>query len=349
MKILNSIGPRAGEEPFHFRAVEACNHFAKIDCVNHRHSLQIRHPWLPHELDLLYKSGDHSLHSFYDYIYSIAHNYDVFLVDHENVYHPDFLLKLREKTYTVYYTGDDPDSSYKCSLPYCHAFDHIQTYSPIYDDKTLMTDKFRTWGAKNVDYRPHGFMPHRHCNLEDPFSSLSNRENDIVYIGGPYTKVSTLIAIKKYFGSRFHLHGNWGGFIPFLSRLRRYGFFYPVHPVSDKKLLDLYQTTKIGLNMHMTYGPSNLRLYELCANGVFQITDNPIGTQHVPFIGKKLTTYRNYDVDSAIALLDHYLTAEKERISLAQDIYNTTLSNLSYSQCLSRSLQKLHQGMLTKV
>lgn len=349
MKILNSIGPRPGDECFHLGAVEDCRDFAHITCINHRKALQINYAYLPHQLDELYKSGDHRLHSFYNHILSIAPNYDVFLVDHENVYHPDFLLQLREKVYTVYYTGDDPDSSYKCSLPYCHAFDHIQTYTPLYNDNILMSDKFLQWGASRADYRPYGYMPHRLSLFPDVFQSLSNRPREIIYIGGPYTKVSDLITVKKFFGRRFQLYGSWGGFIPFLSRLRRYGFLSPVYPVSDSKLLNLYQTTKIGLNMHMSFGPSNLRLFELSANGVFQVTDNPIGTKYVPFIGHLLSTYENNDIQAAIAMIDYFLTHEKERISLSQEIYFATVNNLSFSNCFLRSLESIYQGILEKV
>jgi spore maturation protein CgeB len=101
--------------------------------------------------------------------------------------------------------------------------------------------------------------------------------------------------------------------------------------------------------MHMSYGPSNLRMWELPINGAMQITDNPKGTSKLFDLDKEIVCFDNGKIDQAIDLIDYYLANDAERVEIARQGYNKVKSRYSFQQTYWDIMPKLQQGMIEKV
>ena len=350
LKILNSFGERSGSVKHYENALRTCNNdLYGVTGLNHRQYLGISRAWMPLDLDYHYRNKNPKLINFYEYIYKLCDSYDVFIVDHENVYHPEFIKKLSKKIYTVLYTSDDPEASYVCSQPYVWAFDHVFCYAIFYDDKCLMVDKLKEWGSKRANHRPFGYQPHK-CDNEVNENNLLSlpRDIDLIYIGGAYNKVENLLLLKKTFGRRFKIYGNWGGVKGAFSRIKRFKYFEYIKPLDENDFINVYKKSKIGINMHMSYGPSNLRMWELPINGVLQITDNPEGTSKLFNINKEIVCYENNNMEEAIEKIDYYLTHDAERNDIAINAFKMVRENYQFNKCFWRSMRNIEEGMIEK-
>jgi hypothetical protein len=350
IKIICSFGERANDVERYLLALRRCdNNNYLFKGLNHRKYLGISKAWSPYELDYLYRNNDKNLINFYSTVEKVCETADIFIVNHENVYHPEFIKKLSKSLYTILYTSDDPESSYFSTVPYVWSFDHVLCYSIYYDKETLMIDKLKQWGAKRANYKPHGYYYEKHnskLTVNELFSK--NRDIDVLYVGGPYNKVRDLLKIKKTFGKRFKLYGNWGGIGPTLGLYRRYGFFKPIKHLSEEDFVNTYTNAKIGINMHMSYGPSNLRMWDLPINGVMQVTDNPVGTSKIFEIGKEICCYENGNVEQAIDIIDYYLINDIERKEIAQQGYFKVKSKYSFEQTYWDIMPYIMQGIENK-
>ena len=77
----------------------------------------------------------------------------------------------------------------------------------------------------------------------------------------------------------------------------------------------LLQRTKIGINIHNSTGPINLRTYYLPANGVMQICDNKSYLGKVFELNKEVVGFDT--IDEAIELCHYYLMHDDERRKIA--------------------------------
>jgi glycosyltransferase involved in cell wall biosynthesis len=296
-----------------------------------------------------YRAKDKRMLSFYEYIFESCKQYDVLLVNHENVYHPDFIKHLSQIVYTVLYTGDDPESSYLCSVPYVWAFDHVLCYGVYYNETTKMTDKLIEWGAKRSTLRPYGYEFYTHDeNIAEKDLFSIDRDIDVIYVGGPYDKISRLKKLKKALGRKLKIYGNWGGVRALVSIAKNHKWLMWASPLPQSQFVATYQRTKIGINMHMSYGPSNLRMWQLPINGVMQITDNPKGTEELFELNKEIVCYENGDMDEAIDKIKYYLDHNDERIAIARAGYERALRDYSYEKCFLSSIKEIEKGIQNK-
>ena len=119
-------------------------------------------------------------------------------------------------------------------------------------------------------------------------------------------------------------------------------------PLPQSQFVATYQRTKIGINMHMSYGPSNLRMWQLPINGVMQITDNPKGTEELFELNKEIVCYENGDMDEAIDKIKYYLDHNDERIAIARAGYERALRDYSYEKCFLSSIKEIEKGIQNK-
>ena len=350
LKILNSYGAFGSKKVEHMQAIESLNsNGLDIEVINHREELEIEKAYSPYDLDKLYRQKDNRLIAFYENVYNICQGKDVIIVDHENVFHPEFIVQLSKIVYTVLYSGDDPESSYYCSQPYAWAFDHVFCYSVYYDKNVRMSDKMIQWGAKRANLRPYGYLENRYdakVSYEQLF--LAERDIDVIYIGSPHAKSERLLKLKKEFKERFKLYGHWGGVRSFISRIKWHRQIVSIRPLASELIIPTYQRAKIGVNMHMSYGPSNRRMWELPINGVMQITDNPKGTSELFHVGEEIICYENNNIESLIEHIHYYLKNDSERIDIAKAGYKKVVNNYSYISQFMKALNTIIIGMSNK-
>jgi spore maturation protein CgeB len=265
------------------------------------------------------------------------------------VYHPDFILELKKRVYTVIYSGDDPESSYFRSKPYLYAFDHAFCYGVYHNEHQLMTEKFLEWGAKRADLRPHGCWSSSYDHsLDDGTIAKKERDIDIIFVGGAAnrSRQDVLLKLKKTFGSKFHLYGNWGGVRGFCERFRKGYGFIPISKLPHMELLRLYGRSKIGINIHQSYGPCNLRLYDLPMNGVMQICDNLKGLSRIYRLGEEVIGYEN--IAEMHDQIRYYLAHDNERIRIAINGFKKAKEMYLFHTTFFKAMERIKQGMMEK-
>ena len=242
---------------------------------------------------------------------------DGLIVDTCPPYHPEFLRGL--KPYKVLRIADGPMAAYDRDFAYLHAYDHVLYHSPAYSRDLGMEEKLVYCGARRVDFWPLASFD----ALCDPAKTEENifagqRDIDVIFIGALHlNKMPLLATVKKALGRRMRIYG--------LTNLKRnvyfnlkYGLPGWVRPAGFEEYVPLYQSAKIGINVHNRgdYTVGSYRLFDLPANGVMQISDGGRYLQQFYSVGEEIVAYE--DADDLIDKVRYYLAhpAERERIAL---------------------------------
>lgn len=252
------------------------------------------HPiWWP-MLDEKWKLGDHELLQFYDNLLKKLENYDVFINWNGINIHPEILKYF--PTFNVYGCFDDPESSERLSKPVARFYD-LCLIGNIAEIET-----YKSWGVREVKFWPLGFMAtDANPQFVETDIMTKSRKFDTCFLGE-----------RKYFPERIKKLDTYSKAFPqgmFFGSGWDKGF-YPEH-----KKIDLYQNTKIGINIHNSTGPINFRTYTLPANGVMQICDNKKYLGKIFELNKEVIGFD--DVKEAIELTRYYLAHNDERIEVA--------------------------------
>lgn len=321
-----------------------------ITPINYLEELQIKAPYHPKMLNDLWNRKYPNwifLHNFYNKIYELSKSHDVLITNYGNVLHPEFVRSLNEHIYTVLISGDDPNGSEICSKHYVSSFDHVFCYGTMFDDKTTVIDKFKEWGAKRVDWYPYGFREDMYNSSMTEDDIINNdRDIDVVFVGTPWLKENRLIELKEQipqiqiYGQRY-LQTFLKHFLK--SHDTRALKMMFVKELKDDEIVPLYQRSKLGINIHLSYGVSNLRTYQLPANGIMQICDCEDGLKNVYNIGKEVITYS--DIDEAIELIRYYLDNEEARKEIAIAGYRRTMKEYKSITTFQNALRKIEAGM----
>ena len=367
MKIIYSWGhPDRTIRPFLEAEVrEWINAGYDITPVRDRDELGILMPWPPQELDRLYRNRDERLLGLYDRVNRLAETHDIFITNHGNVYHPEFIKSLKDKKiYTVICSADDPEGSDYCSRPYVHAFDHSFAWAVNFDRDTKMTEKFLQWGARKADWWPYGVWTDGYkpaLTEEDIYNQ--KRDIDLVYVGYPSTKLARIVELKKAFpqmaiyGHGWSLksclgspvahrmkYGSWSSKAFSASVKALLTGLWRVKEMPVAELVPLYQRCKIGINMHLSFGPSNIRTYQLPANGVMQLCDCPEGLGQVFKVGKEVIVY--HSIEEAIELINYYLEHDDDRKKIAAAGFRRTVQDYNRLATFSEVIRNVKKGML---
>jgi spore maturation protein CgeB len=294
------------------------------------------------DLDILYQQRDPRLLRLYSDIQLciVENNADAIIVANCPPYHPDFLKKLN--LYKALYSADDPGATYAINIPYLHAYDHVFFVCPSYSADMDMPEKMKYAGAMNADWLPISVFDFE-CLPFEP----KERDIDIIYIGGFWVqKITTLVKLKKAFGSRLKIFGYF--------RIKHnlylnicFGFKSWIKSVSFQERVQLYQRAKIGINMHWNeFGLGNQRLYHLPANGVMQICDCPDYLNQVFDVGIEVVSYKS--VDDLIDKIKYYLAHEIEREKIALAGYKRAMRDYRFSKITQEAGRLMKSGIIRK-
>ncbi len=330
-----------------------------ITPVDYLEGIGIANLLSPDELDRLYRSRDRGLLTFYDRIRELARSHDIHIVNHGNVYHPEFIKSLKETgIYNVIYSGDDPESSDFCSKPYVSSFNHSFCFGVNFDNNTKIREKFLEWGAKRANWWPYGARTdmYDHTLTE---SDIYNKERDIdlVFVGTPWLKLERLAKLKrafpemKIYGQRYGktiagcgINAIKKGKFPKVALDAYAAGLGNVRELPPGELVPLYSRCKIGINIHLSFGPSNVRMYQLPANGVMQLCDCPEGLGEVFEVGKEVVMY--HSTEEAIGLIKYYLDNDEERKKIAAAGYRRVMKDYKGITTFSKALDIMKKGML---
>lgn len=245
------------------------------------------------ELDKKWKDGDRRLLEMYSDLSKLISNYDVFINWNGINLHPEYVKNL--PVYTVYGCFDDPESSEDLSKPVANYYDLCMI------GNVAEIDTYKSWGVKNVDFWPMGFLADEYNpNLTEHDILNKERTNDIVFLG------------ERETGFRAERFDKYSAAFPqgaFYGKGWKSGF-YPA-----EKKVELFQNSKIGVNFHNSTGPINFRTYNIPANGVMLLCDNKKHLGKIYELGSEAVGFDT--VEEAIELTKYYLEHEEERKRIA--------------------------------
>ena len=346
MRIIWSFNKRGSEAAHWEREIVASGNGDVSFCpFNHGRYLDVSRAMDAWRLDRLYRDKDPEMELLQARLREEIERTgaDALCVTNCPPYHPDFLRTL--PLYKALYSTDDPEATYKRTIPYIHAYDHVLFCAPGYSRDMSMFDKMRYSGATRLNWLPLGVFDFEGGDASDEASLFSSvRDVDIVYVGAFWRqKIEMLMRVGRSFGRRFVLRGF------FLPRHNlyinvRYGALRVVRSISFEDRVRLYRRSRIGINMHWNqYGVGNQRLYHLPANGVMQLCDGPGQVDSIFEVGREIACYRS--IDELIDLVRWYLDHDAEREAVARAAYRRVAREYRIGAVLRRAADYIRQGM----
>lgn len=272
----------------------------------------------------------------------ISSNKITHVILNSNMWHPRYLSKLKSfGVFLVTKIVDDPEGSKQYSEPIVRYYDKCICSGIYYDENKTIKEMYYKWGAKKVKFFPV-FVHPKHYDYEAV--DYSKKDIDIIHVGSfNWKRWISLSLLNKNFKGKIKFYSHYdprknksiNGVI-----YRTLDFIFPlpsVDRIGDDELREVYKRSKIGFNRHLSYGPSNARSYELCLNGVLQITDNPKGYEKIYFVGKEIVCYKN--MKEAIKLIKYYLRNNAEREKIAKAGYEKAIKEYTYEEIFNKHLK----------
>lgn len=297
-------------------------------------------------LDRLYRAEDPALMRLYAKFQEVIRDAraDAVIVANCPPYHPDFLRRIG--AYKVLCSGDDPDSTYRMNVPYLHAYHHVLFYDPAHSRDMDMAEKMRYCGMSNADWLPLGVMDFEfHPERAAADLLQQQRDIDVIYVGSFFRqKLQLLKAVRRSFGRRFKLYG--------LFRLKHNLYFNVAHgptawvrPVSHEQRRALFQRSRIGFNIHWNeYGLGNQRLYQLPANGVFQLSDCADHLHHVYRPGVEVEPYRS--ARELVEKIGRFLEDAAPRVDQVKAAHERVMREYRFRDVTRRAAMLIREGMI---
>lgn len=260
------------------------------------------------------------LMNMYEKLEEKLSNFDVFILHNGANIHEEFLNYIT--TYNAYICFDDPESSEVLSKPVAKYFDLAFT------GNISCVNLYKSWGIKNADFIPLGFIRDDYIpSMTEEEIIKNDREIDIIFLGereSPWrrSKLDHLI----------------NAFPNMLAR----GRGWPKGFLRENERISSYQNSKIGINIHNSVGPVNLRTYMLPANGVLQICDNKHMLGYLFKLGEEVIGYST--IDEAIELIKYYLSHNEERKKIALNGWKRAIKDYSEEAVWDLLTDKIVKG-----
>jgi len=253
-----------------------------------------------------------ALMAMHDELMRAAQDADVLWVYNGANFHPDWLRELPEDLLTVYCCFDDPESSARLSMPVAPYFDACLV------GNIAAIPAYQGWGCKHVQWIPI-FTQGGIANLSEEDFHAMPRDISLVFCGerqSPWRQ-KRLEALALAFPDGIYYGSGW-----------KRGF-YP------EDVGELYRKAKLGLNLHNSTGPINIRLFELPAHGVMQICDNKCRLGHIFALESEVVGYDLFN--EALDLIRHYMDHDEKRAAIAWNGYRRYWKDYAPEQIWKRA------------
>ena len=265
------------------------------------------------ELDRKVLFYDWGISKFRDALVEQLQEADVLWLFNGGNFHPAWLKLLPANQLKIYSCHDDPESSHDLSLPVAPYFDAclIGNISaiPLYQGYT----------RRPTEWTPL-FTSFDIPRLQEKDFSARQRTNGLVFCGERESlwRRERLDYVQQNFRDGIFYGRGWPN-----------GFH-----ANHKKL---YLSSKIGINIHNSIGPINIRLHELPSCGVLQICDNKSRLGHIYKINKEVIGF-DY-VSEAIDKIRYFLDPvhEQERQEVAWNGHQRFLQEYTHEKILLRN------------
>lgn len=260
---------------------------------------------------------------FRDHIIEQIKEADIFWLFNGANFHPSWISLLPEKQLKIYGFHDAPESSASVSLAVAPYFDAclISNISAI--------PLYQGYAKRKTEWLPL-FVKNTPVLSDEDFAGI-NRPYGLVFCGERQStwRKERLDYLQRHFPSGIFCGRGWeNGFIP--------------------SICDVYKKSKIGINIHNSTGPINVRLNELPAYGVMQVCDNKCRLGHIYQLNNEVIGY-DY-MDEAIDLIKYYLDPahEEERAQIAWNGYQRYKNCYTLEKIWSRAQEKFERLYIEK-
>ena len=223
---------------------------------------------------------------------------------------------------TVAWFGDNP--LWKQGM-----LEGIDRYKAVFVPDEEWARPIRYLNAK-TEYLPHAADP----KVFYPIAEMKKHpEVDVLFVAHAYpgtgdgllraeianALVEAGISLAIYGGD------DWNGYLKKFPKLQR---VFHRGIVSSEKLNELYNSSKIVLNVHHTqlFSGTNQRTFEAAASGAFQLADYKRGV--VEIVGDDWALFRT--IPEMVEKVRYFLQHESERIQYAEKIQQKILSSHTY-------------------
>jgi glycosyltransferase involved in cell wall biosynthesis len=215
--------------------------------------------------------------------------------------------------------------------------------APLYDlvvaNDFYHAIQWRELGAKRVEALPISAVDlefHRTCDLTDAERAAYACEIGVVGTFVPHNlygeRIAALEALRDFDLGVWSVHEVPPTLRPFYRG-----------PALGETMLRVTQAAKIVVNTHgdfMRYG-GNMRLFEVCGVGAFQIADDRPGISEWFTVGEHLVTYR--DLDHLRELVRYYLDHEEERLRIAAAGQAHVYAHHTYDHRMARLMELIEE------
>lgn len=260
-----------------------------------------------------YKNQD-LLKQFYKALEKKILKYDALFIAQTGGLIPEFLERI--KIFKIYNTADDPESSHLCSFPFLNVVDVIVHAGYSYFNDVPLGYEFEKRGAKKAYYMPIGFYEEMFPPLTDFDKTFLRRHQKIIFVGRPRIQRIKLVQLFNTFGDDIRVHNRR---TPTYQKIFwKMSTGLEITPF-EGSLADLYASSQIGINMHLSSGPSNVRTYQLPASGVAQVIDCKKTISELFIPDKEIATYDT--IDEAISLIRKLINDEELRYQISKNGY----------------------------
>lgn len=252
--------------------------------------------WWPFaELDRRYRNRDRGLLAAYESLQKELADRDVLVAAGGAMLHPELLDRVGATKLLI--CADDPENTDNLSRPVAAHFDHCFVVNAAH------VGDYASFGAKSASWLPPVLRPERvDARLTERRILYGHRDLDLVLccdrafgIGDRSARIERLLAEFP------DVHARGRGF--------------PLGPVEQAEVVELYGRAKIGWNLHHSTGPCNTRLLELPANGVLQICDNRRFLGPIFELDREIVGFDT--IEECIEKTRHYLAHDDERRRIA--------------------------------
>jgi len=250
-----------------------------------------------------------------------------FFVIFRDHFKPETLEKLKQKTQTINWFGDDT----------WRFDDFVKKYAPHFT-YVVSADKYAALRYK----KELGIHPivSQWAAIEVPINSEVKYEFDVSFVGGAHP-------VRKWFVHELSKRG---------IKVDCFGHGWSNGAVSSERMYEIFRNSKINLNLSnsktydyrfLTSSLKNFyvgirsnkvapqikaRNFEIPYAGGFQLTEYVPGIEEYYELGKELICFK--DVDETTTLIKYYLSQDEERIDIAKRGFSKTANNHTYSQRL---------------
>ncbi len=272
------------------------------------------------------------MYEFYKELKRRSEDFDVVFIAQTGGILPELISEL--KPLTVYNTADDPESSHKCSFPFLKSADVILHAGVNYDLDTKMGVEFQRRGARRCYLFPIGFYDEMFPEIKDFDDQFHKRDIQLIHVG--YPKQGKLEKVFRHFGHQVNVHCrrlNYKHKIYWLLFGRKW-----ISPFSGD-LASLYRRCQVGINTHYTFGPSNVRTYQLNSSGVAQVLDCSEGRDEIFCTGKEIVGYDT--VSEAIQQIELLIMDDEKRYKIAKSGYDRCRNDYNRKNPMVKMLKSL--------